>query len=281
LLAGTDRLAGHGFDIAPTEGLLIDGHAYLNGDDDTRTARLCSALSNPDLDVLFIARGGYGLTRIVSRLGPLPDRVPVVVGFSDTTALHARLFAAGIPGVHGPLATTVVDASDTCFEHLVGLLAGETGQRFLGLEHRIGPAHVVEGPAFAANLCVLTHLVGTPIMPSLEGAILFLEEVGERPYRIDRMLTQLLDSGALEGVAGIVVGYLSGCEESKPRPHEPSALDVIVERLAHVGVPVVSGFPFGHEAENWAIPVGRKVALDARLGTVTFLEGLYAGPPRR
>ena len=204
LSRGVARLRAAGVEVEG-EGALRGRHAYLNGDDDERRRALEQALSS-DVDVIWLARGGYGLTRLVTRLSP-PARGPVVVGFSDATALFAHLAGSGLRCVHGPLATTVADEPEASFAHLLAVLERRArGARF-PLEMEPGLDH--EGWLFAANLCVLTHLVGTPSMPSLQGSVLVLEEVGERPYRIDRMLTQLRASGALRGVRAVVVGPVS------------------------------------------------------------------------
>jgi muramoyltetrapeptide carboxypeptidase len=131
----------------------------------------------------------------------------------------------------------------------------------------------VEGPLIAANLEVLRSLVGTRWFPSLAGTILALEEIAERPYRIDRALTHLLQSGALRGVRGVIIGQLTGCEEPADGNLGPPAGAVVLERLATLGVPVVTGFPFGHDAQrNAALPFGTMARLDADQCTLEFLE---------
>src|SRR5690606_23954276 len=137
----------------------------------------------------------------------------------------------------------------------------------------------VEGPLIAANLEVLHALVGTRFMPSLAGAVLAIEEVNERPYRIDRTLTHLLSAGALRGIRGVAVGQLIACEEPETGRYGPSAHDVVVERLATLGVPVVTGFPFGHDAEhNAALPFGTRVRLAADDCSMLFLEPVAEAP---
>lgn len=267
LAKGVERLVAAGFDVDDTSDVLTGAHAYLNGSDDERQRALESALAS-DVDVLWIARGGYGLTRLVSRLALANEQIPVVVGFSDATALHARLWQRGYKSVHGPLVTSVAEEPDETFEHLLRVLEGRAagtvldGLRVLSAKD----AHEeIEGPLFAANLCVLSHLVGTPGMPDLAGAVLVLEEVGERPYRIDRMLTQLKESSALDGVAAVVLGHLTGCEEPAGSARlAPSAEGVFVERLSSLGVPVTAGLAAGHTAPNYALPVGARVRLTVR-----------------
>ena len=119
---------------------------------------------------------------------------------------------------------------------------------------------------------MLTRLVGTPFMPPLDGALLALEEVGERPYRLDRQLTHLAQAGILGRVAGVVVGDLIACE-GKAGEITPSADEVVRERLERLGIPVVAGAPFGHARRHRAFAHGARATLDADAGTLTFLDG--------
>ena len=152
------------------------------------------------------------------------------------------------------------------------MLRGEVPAPLQAEEGTVVHGGVVEGPLVVGNLEVLRSLCGTRYMPSLAGAILGLEEVGEAPYRIDRALTQLLSSGALRGVRGVVVGQLVRCEGPDEAPG-PTAREVVVERLQTLGVPVVTGLPFGHDpAYNAALPFGAPVRLHADDCTLECLE---------
>ena len=275
LTAGVARLraAGCTVDDEHAQSAVLEGrHAYLTSNDDDRLRSLQEALHS-DVDVIWLARGGYGLTRIVSRLD-IPLRPPIMIGFSDATALFGA--RSGVSCVHGPLATTIACEPAWSFDHCMAVLH----KRAQGASFDVsGEAINVEGWLFAANLCVLTALCGTPAMPSLDGAILVLEEVGERPYRIDRMLTQLKDSGAFAGVRAVIVGHLTGCEEPASSSAEPSqrdpapaALDVFRERIRSTGVPMFSGIAVGHQAPNIALPLGARAKVQG--GKLTLLENV-------
>lgn len=289
LQAGVARLreAGHTVDDSHALQALADGtHAYLTTDDDDRRRSLEQALAS-DVDVVWLARGGYGLTRIVSRLD-VPARAPIVIGFSDATALFAA--QPTLRCVHGPLATTVGFEPQWTFDHALAVL--ERRAKNAAFDVQVSDAKYsdldVDGPLFVANLCVLAALCGTPAMPSLEGTILVLEEVGERPYRIDRMLTQLKEAGALADVRAVIVGHLTNCEEpsaASPGPAgaaaagaaaarrpAPAALDVFRERVRSMGIPLAHGLAVGHEAPNIALPVGARARLAG--GKLTLLEEL-------
>ncbi len=274
LAAGVDRLRAAGCTV-DDEGALravaTGRHAYLTADDDERRRSLEDALRS-DVDIIWLARGGYGLTRIVSRLAA-PARAPIIIGFSDATALFAA--QPGLRCVHGPLATTIAHEPAAAFEHCLAVLGKRARGATFDVTGEAGPD--VEGWLFAGNLCVLASLCGTSAMPSLEGAILVLEEVGERPYRVDRMLTQLKDSGALAGVRAVIVGHLTGCEEPagiapSQRDHAPAALEVFRERIRSIGVPLFTGLAVGHAAPNIALPLGVRARVSCE--KLTLLEDL-------
>ena len=250
---------------------------YFAGDDRQRLRELREAVADPEAAAILCARGGYGTARLLGSIDPQPlrDHPKILVGFSDVTALlcwaHAR---AHVTSIHGPVITQLSRLGPHDVEHLETMLRGES----LGaLETEQGTVIVggkVEGPLVVGNLEVMRSLIGTRYLPPLDGAILGLEEVGERPYRIDRALTHMLDSGVLRGIRAIIVGQLVDCEEPDDGHEDsPSAHDVIVERLQRLGVPVVTGFPFGHQpARNTALPFGALVQLDADSCTLHFPE---------
>ncbi len=252
---------------------------YFAGDDRSRLAALQAALADPDIDAIVCARGGYGLTRLIGLLDParLVAAPKLLVGFSDVTALLAwALGGAGLVSVHGPVLTQLAGLVDDDRERLILMLAGEDPGALVAEDGAVLRGGCVEGPLISGNLEVLRSLIGTRFMPTLAGCVLALEEVGERPYRIDRMLTQLLTSGALRGVRGVALGQLHACEEPiTGNPDSPGAEAVVLERLAALGIPVVTGFPFGHAPErNAALPFGALVRLDADNGALYMLESV-------
>jgi muramoyltetrapeptide carboxypeptidase len=242
---------------------------YLAGSDEERLAELNAALRDPTAKAVICARGGYGLMRILGELDAAAfARAPkAIVGFSDVTALHAWAAKAGVPTIHGPVLGQLGDlpAGDT--QSIIDLLEGAPVRPLDGLLPWVGSG-IAEGRLLGGNLEIVSRLVGTPWAFDLRDAILLLEEVGERPYRIDRALTQLLLSGALAGVRGVVVGDLINCHE--PKPPSSTAQEVLVERLGRLGIPVWGGAPIGHGGRNRAVPLGVRARLSA--GTLEFLE---------
>jgi muramoyltetrapeptide carboxypeptidase len=251
---------------------IFERRRYLAGDDARRLSELDSALSDPDIRAVFCARGGYGATRLLARLAA-PGPPKLLIGFSDITALHLWLQSHGRISVHGPVLTQL------------GRLPPGTGERLFTLLEATSPAPalsgtltyvggVAEGPLLGGNLSVVTRVLGTPFMPALDGAILLLEDQGERPYRLDRMWTHLQLAGVFERVRGIVLGSFTGCEE---RDASYSSAEVLGELALATGLPCAAGFPIGHGDVNEPVPLGVRVRLDADARSLTFLEAAVAG----
>lgn len=263
--AGVELIRRAGFVPVFDDGVFA-AHRYLAGDDERRRAELEAAIEDPEARAIWVARGGYGATRLLPHLDP--ERVAVapkwLVGFSDVTALHALWARAGIASLHGPNVTTIADWGEEARSRLWSCLAGDRG---FTLEGRCAAGGgVVEGVLLGGNLAVLAAMAGTGLLPSLDGAIVALEEVGERPYRLDRALHQLIHAGSFDGVVGFAVGQLSDCGEPPERGADWTARDVVCEILAAVGVPVLADLPFGHEPSSWPLPFGVRARLDGDRG---------------
>ena len=252
---------------------------YLAGDDARRLGEWLEAASDPEARVVWCARGGYGAMRLLPRLeaARLLHPPKVVVGFSDITAPHLALNRAGLVTVHGPVVTQLGSLAPLALDHLEALLFGPPAPGAGGSAPPPGsgvPAAAVirpgriTGPLVGGNLRILAHLCGTPWQPRLEGAVLFLEDVGERPYRLDRAMTQLRLAGALDGVAGVALGAFTDCDEPGI-----SGAETMRRLTAELGVPAVEGLPAGHQADNRALPLGSVVTLWAP-------ERREEGPPR-
>ncbi|BAY43592.1 peptidase U61 LD-carboxypeptidase A [Scytonema sp. HK-05] len=247
-----------------------DKWGYLAGKDEQRRDRLATAWKEPECRGILCARGGFGSTRILenwtwqdSENSALPKWL---IGFSDITALLWSLYTARISSVHAPVLTTLASEPDWSIERLFDCVEGRP---LAPLEGSGWGGGVATGILLPGNLTVATHLLGTPMLPDINGVILAFEDVTEAPYRIDRMLTQWRMSGALSKVRGIALGSFSRCE---PPPNVPSfsVEEVLRDRLGDLGIPIVSDLPFGHDGPNAALPVGVLATLDADQGILSL-----------
>lgn len=246
---------------------LFARHRYLAGEDSRRLHELCSAFEDPAVRAVFCARGGYGTMRLLSRLRPLATPKPLV-GFSDITALHQWLQRSGHVSIHGPVIAQLGRQGDAVHERLFRMLEAETPVEPLVALQTCVPGRI-EGPLLGGNLSVFTRLLGTPFMPALDGCILLLEDVSERPYRLDRMWTHLQLAGVFEKVKGIVLGSFTDCDE---RDAAYDGAEVLRELAVRSGLPCAAGFPIGHGEINQPVALGARVRLDAGARTLTFLE---------
>ena len=262
LAAGISVLEGWGLEVErPT--LAGRSWGYLAGRDQERRGDL-EAAAMRGADLLACVRGGWGAARLLEQPLALPCRW--LLGFSDVTSLLWAQLAQGQGGaIHGPLLTTLGAEPAWSQERLRAVLFGDPLAPLQG-EGWVGGS--AKGPLLAANLTVATHLLGTPHLPDLRGAILVLEDVGEAPYRIERMLTHWRLCGALQQLGGIGLGAFSDCDgNSGGASFDCFSLEqVLRERTADLGMPVVAGLPVGHVAGNAALPLGAMAELDGDSG---------------
>ncbi|MEY4726527.1 MAG: hypothetical protein RLZ36_1154 [Pseudomonadota bacterium] len=272
---GVKRLAALGHDVEVDVDALTS-HTRFAGDDATRLAAIHRAAES-GADVALISRGGYGLTRLLpaikyKQVAKAIAKGTQFVGLSDFTAFqNAMLAKTGAITWAGPAlgedfgAEQPDDIMEACFEDLVSGQGEGTGWHFstacaaANAKRRAGVwAH--DAVLWGGNLAVLVSLLGTPYFPSVKNGILFLEDVGEHPYRIERMLTQLLHAGVLAQQKAIVLGQFSSY---KLTPHDKGfKLQSVLDWLrTHVKAPVLTELPFGHVPTKVCLPVGQKVDL--------------------
>jgi muramoyltetrapeptide carboxypeptidase len=272
--AGVAAVADH-YELIFDETALFARRGFLAGDDRHRLQQLDDAIADPECRAVFLARGGYGLTRIL----PSIDRVSLrqhakpVIGYSDVTALLSLCLKAGVIAVHGPMISDFGGLSDHDRQSLFTLLENpDPGVLLTDLEELV-PGRCT-GSLIGGNLEILTRLLGTPLQPSFTDTVLFLEEIGEAPYRIDRSLTHLELAGVFDAVVGIVVGDFTDCENTDDEDSDqPSSRDVLIERLGRLLIPVVLDGGFGHGQRKAALPYGSRVELDTAASHLVALEG--------
>ena len=263
---------------------------YLAGTDGERAADLNAAFRDPAVDAIWCVRGGYGSGRLLPlldweaiRKSPKP-----LLGFSDITALLNGLYArTGLVTFHAPTCSenlsdyTLAELKRVVFTpEAAGVVAAAPPappkEGFVDREDRL--RRIVPGTGrgrlVGGNISVFSMLVGTPWEPPLAGSILFLEEVGEEPYRIDRWLTHLVLTGRLAGCAGIVFGKFKDCGPGDEGDFQGTWTwqEVVADRLGKLGLPVLAGLRFGHVADKSTFPVGVLAELDVAAGTLTLLE---------
>lgn len=283
LEAGLRRLQAWGYRAVVGDAVL-DRRGYLAGADDRRAEDFNRMWADPAVDAVICARGGYGAMRILRRIDwELIRRNPkFFCGFSDITALHlAMAREAGLVTFHGPM---------------VAAFGGAHGYNGAGLRRalqQVGPlgempwpdpaeegaprpltirSGVAEGRLIGGNLTLIVSLLGTPWEPDFTGCIVLLEDVDEAPYRVDRMLVQLLLAGKLQGAAGILFGDSPTCMHGPPDRPSLTLPEVLTELLGPLGIPVLYGFPCGHGPHRATLPLGVRARLDAAGGTLTILE---------
>jgi muramoyltetrapeptide carboxypeptidase len=242
------------------------------GPDALRLGELQRFATDPSIDLVLCARGGYGLSRLIDRIdySAIRARRPLVAGYSDFTAFNLAYLAHGGVGYAGPSAGDFGAERPDQFtvEHFFGVLQARSYAIDLALD---GPARSIEGRLWGGNLAMVVALIGTPFMPRVRGGILFVEDVNEPAYKIERMLLQLLHAGVLQKQSALVLGDF---DPVTPMPSDNGfGLATVVERLRAVcPVPVFTGLPFGHTPRKLTLPVGGRARLVVRRGGRATLE---------
>jgi muramoyltetrapeptide carboxypeptidase len=248
---------------------IAEREGYFAGSDERRAGELLAALRDRYVQGIVAARGGYGATRLLDRIdAELVAKNPkLLVGFSDITALHALWARAGMGSIHGPMVAALGRCNDAQLARWISAVEGTLPTTMTGLTALAGGR--AQGPLLGGNLAVLTALIGTPYAPPLAGCVLFLEDVGERPYRVDRMLTSWAHAGWLALPCAIVLG---GFTEAEPGEDGTAVEQVLKERLGALGIPVLAGVPAGHVDDNLELPFGATAVVDAEQGTLAFQD---------
>ncbi len=263
---------------------------YLSGVDEARAEAFNSLIRDPEVRAIFCLRGGYGSPRILDKIdyAALRQSPKAIVGYSDITAILLSVQArAGVVTFHGPMGkewSTARGITPFSEKYFWDLLMGSESKLFLnwGGERANGmktPVTIVKGQAegrlTGGNLSVVCSTLGTPFEIETQGRILFLEEVGEKVFRIDRLLNQLRLAGKLREIRGVLLGMFPGCEGHDPEG-DLTLGEVFNDYLEPLGVPVLADFPSGHVPDQVMLPFGVLVRLDATTRTLSILEPAVA-----
>lgn len=255
---------------------VTSSYGYLSGTDEVRANDLNTYFQNPDIDGIFALRGGWGSSRILPLLDfeSIKRHPKFFCGYSDITSLHLAIHAkTGLVTFHGPNSNT--DYTPWTREHFIDVAFARKSQFRLepdnGTDSYTIQGGKAQGRFFGGNLTVLTSLIGTEFMPDLTNSILFLEDIDEDVYRIDRMLSQLSLSGILNSLSGVVFGKCMLCDESKP--NTLTLRQVLDDYFLPLEIPAFYGTMISHDKDIFTVPVGWPVVLDADTYTIEFNRG--------
>ena len=277
-----------GMGLVPKLGAHVGAvHGYLAGTDRQRADDLHAMFADPSVRAVFSIAGGWGCARILPLLdwSLIRANPKLLIGYSDITALHAAFAArAGFPTVHAPNAgnTWATSSWNSLWWHAFNrdtpILGGTLEEEASGRIGRTIKKGRATGRLIGGNLTVLSTLMGTPWLPDMDGAIVFLEDVNERPYRIDRMLQQLRLAGVLENLRGVIFGQCTRCDA----PTEEGRVlgftlnEILAQHFKPLGIPAFAGANIGHVRDQLSVPVGAVAEMDAGMRTIRVIEPIVA-----
>lgn len=248
---------------------------YFAGTDEERLAGFHELLDDPAIDVMIPARGGYGITRVLAAIDwpKVGASGKVFCGFSDFTAFNcAALSQGGLPTLHGPmLAVDFGDGEPDAYMlgHFAASLWGTEDSETVECDHGCGTA-AIAGTLWGGNLSMLAHLAGTPYLPAVDGGLLYVEEIAEEPYAIERLFYQLHHAGILARCRAVLLGDFADCVPANPARY-PYSMDEVAEALRTIApCPVLPGLPFGHVARKLTLPFGSAALLTLQPGSYTL-----------
>lgn len=278
------NIEGLGFKLVYNRKRLLARNGYLAGKDIVRADEINRMFDNKDIDGIWCIRGGYGVTRMLEMLNykVIRQNPKVLIGYSDVTALHQAIFKkTGLVCFHGPVGaseftaytqkhvTQVVSNTDTTFKI-------EAAPQNEAMENQVYNSYVIndgvaEGKLVGGNLTLAASLVGTPYDISYNNKLVFLEDIGEKPYRIDRMITQMLLAGKFDRVKGIILGVFYNCEAGEGE-NSLTLAEMFKDRFERLKIPVIYGMSFGHISNQFTLPLGINARLNTTDKTLTLLE---------
>ena len=269
-----DTLEDWGYNIVLGSTTQSDSQNYFSASDEQRLADLQQMLDDKNLQAVFCARGGYGISRIIDDLSfkKFRKNPKWIVGYSDVTVLHAHLFSNyKIASLHAPMAAAFNEDAFTN-PYILSIKQALEGQpaAYECAPHEFNKEGKATARLVGGNLTLLAHLLGTASEINFDDKILFLEDVGEYLYNIDRMLLQLKRSGKLKKLAGLIIGGFTDSKDTE-RPYGKNAYEIIHEAVKDFEFPICFGFPVSHEKENYALKVGATYTLRVK-DTVTLEE---------
>ena len=261
---------------------ILDQYGYLAGNDSVRLDDLHSMIQDEEVKAIVSVRGGYGCARLLPFLDYelIKNNPKIIIGYSDITSLLYGIYKkTGLVCFHGPVATSTFNKYSV--EHFENILT-QTKQKYVmqnlpedDSQIKVIKEGIAKGELVGGNLSIVVSMIGTEYDIDSEGKIIFLEEIGEEPYRIDRMLTQMKQSGKFKNCAGVALGIFRNCDVNLTDPEFENSLtleQVLQDRLGDLGVPVIYGLSFGHITNKFTLPFGIEAELDTHTHKLTLLE---------
>lgn len=251
---------------------IFEQQQYLAGPDYLRARTLNEMFANPDIKGIICARGGYGTLRIIPQINfdIIAENPKLFIGFSDITVLLNMLLSiCGLVSLHGPTVASFASASSQTKKSFRRIFSADPELIVTPRHPEIVCPGQASGILAGGNLTTLCHLAGTPYEPDFSGMILLLEDTGESPYRIDRMLTQMNVAGCFDGIKGVILGSFKDCGEIA------LVYRIFKEIFSKKDIPVLAGFDIGHDEPNLSMPFGVAAVLDTENGKLQFQEALF------
>ncbi|MBZ0198901.1 MAG: LD-carboxypeptidase [Ignavibacteriaceae bacterium] len=280
-----DNLSALGFKVVYND-TILERYGYLAGKDKQRADDVNIMFARRDVDAIVTARGGYGCSRILPYLDykTIINNPKILIGYSDITALLFGIYAkTGLVTFHGPVGISTFN--DFSVKYFNDVLMSESKNTTLynaaeDKEKGEFDVHPIvtgkgRGRLVGGNLSIVVSMIGTDYDVDYKDKIIFLEEIGEEPYRIDRMLTQMIESGKFENASGVMLGVFHNCEAKEHDPSFPISLslkEVLLDRLGNLKIPVIYGMSFGHVTNKFTLPFGIEAELDSGDQTIKLLE---------
>ena len=266
-------LKEQGIEPVYDERLFAEHHIFA-GDDDFRAAVFQEYLDNEQIEAIWFARGGYGSIRIIDQLDftKFLQHPKWVIGFSDTTVIHGKLNRLGVPSLHASMPFFFANKTQEAKQSLLDALLGKP-LHYVFPAHKMNRIGQMEGEIVGGNLSVLHSMIGSNTFPNVEGKILFIEEVDEYIYHIDRMMHALKRTGKLADLKGLIVGGLTQIHDNS-HPFGMTVEEIIAEAVSGYDYPLCFGFPAGHLDDNRAVFFGQKAKVEVTAENSVFLGNL-------
>lgn len=270
-----DQLQAWGYTIKLGKTMNSNSTNYFSGTDEERLADLQQMLDDKSVQAILCGRGGYGLSRIIDQLDfrKFKKHPKWIIGFSDITILHAHIHRnLKIATLHAPMAGAFNDEGYT-LPYVQSLRAALSGKkaRYKVQPHHLNQTGMASGQLVGGNLCLVAHLVGTPSAYKTNGKILFLEDVGEYLYNLDRLFIQLKRAGTFKDLAALIIGGFTDNKDTE-RPFGKTAYEIIAEHTRHYNFPICFDFPVSHAVENYTLKIGGSYRLKISKKTVSLEE---------